>query len=609
VITLVADPADPAGSVKVKKVHILELGDIPGLLYFTLTERSLSVSADSITFASGGESRSFDIVSDGQWVVTGASGGALPSWITVSSASGNGNGTLTVTAAANGSVSARTGVIEIYDGCTVCGPGAPLLGAISLIQNSSAPALSVSSSSLSFDAEGETQDLTVTSNASWTSSSSETWLSVSPTSGSGNATVAVTASANTGSSSRTGTITFGGTGVADLIVTVTQDGAASLSVSSSSLSFETSGGSRTFTVTSANTSWTVGSSETWLSVSPTSGSGVTAVTATATATANTGYARTATLTVGNGSLRAVISVSQAAAPPSLSVSSASLHFATGGSTEEVFVTANRDWTAAASSPWLSLVPIGDSLLTVTASPNTGYARTDSIVVTADGLTRYIAITQDAAQQIIAEPTPPVDNRGEIEIAFEIPVNEEFGVTFTVTLPAGFLLDREATSLASGLQSSYRLSITPGSKGGWLFEITPASSLRSAGETVYREVVNIVYTTPETVKPGNYEVTLQNIDLSLTSGEKVIHQNEIKVPVAISVPSGLTSVDGSTVWYVNGILTVNTPQSERIEVYSVSGQRLYVVRKEAGKATFDLNSLPRGVLIVHGGSGWVKKIVK
>jgi hypothetical protein len=231
------------------------------------------------------------------------------------------------------------------------------------------------------------------------------------------------------------------------------------------------------------------------------------------------------------------------------------------------------------------------------------------VVTAGGLTRYIVVAQDAAQQIIAEPTPPVDNRGEIEIALEIPISEEFSITFTVTLPAGFHLDREATSLVSGLRSSYRMSITPNGRGGWLFEITPASSLRSAGETVYREVVHIVYTTSETVKPGSYEVALQNIDLSLTSGEKVIHQDEIKVPVTISNPSGLTSVDGSTVWYVNGILTVNTPQSEQIEVYSVSGQRLYVARKEAGKSTFDLNGLPRGVLIVHGGSGWVRKIVR
>jgi hypothetical protein len=160
-----------------------------------------------------------------------------------------------------------------------------------------------------------------------------------------------------------------------------------------------------------------------------------------------------------------------------------------------------------------------------------------------------------------------------------------------------------------LLSGYRLSITPDSHGGWVFEITPSSSLRIAGETVYREIVDIVYTTSETVKPGSYEVTLQDIDLSFASAETVIHQDEIKVPVSISAPSGLTSVEALTVWYVNGILTVHTPKAERIEIYSVSGQRLYVARKEAGKATFDLNGLPRGVLIVRGGSGWVRKIVR
>jgi hypothetical protein len=58
----------------------------------------------------------------------------------------------------------------------------------------------------------------------------------------------------------------------------------------------------------------------------------------------------------------------------------------------------------------------------------------------------------------------------------------------------------------------------------------------------------------------------------------------------------------------GVLSVNTPVSEQVEVYSVSGQLLYKAQKAVGEATFNLNHLPKGVLIVKGSTGWVRKIV-
>jgi hypothetical protein len=62
-------------------------------------------------------------------------------------------------------------------------------------------------------------------------------------------------------------------------------------------------------------------------------------------------------------------------------------------------------------------------------------------------------------------------------------------------------------------------------------------------------------------------------------------------------------------YANGVLSVNTPQAEQVDVYSLDGQLLCRALKVAGQATFDLRHLPRGILIVRGSSGWVKKIAK
>jgi hypothetical protein len=54
--------------------------------------------------------------------------------------------------------------------------------------------------------------------------------------------------------------------------------------------------------------------------------------------------------------------------------------------------------------------------------------------------------------------------------------------------------------------------------------------------------------------------------------------------------------------------VNTPVAERITVYSLGGAVMYRAQKAAGEATFDLRSLPRGVFIAKGSSGWTKKAI-
>jgi hypothetical protein len=60
---------------------------------------------------------------------------------------------------------------------------------------------------------------------------------------------------------------------------------------------------------------------------------------------------------------------------------------------------------------------------------------------------------------------------------------------------------------------------------------------------------------------------------------------------------------------SGRLHVNTPVAETVSVYSVSGSKLFQVDKGAGAATFDAGSLPRGILIVRGGSGWAGKVIR
>jgi hypothetical protein len=76
---------------------------------------------------------------------------------------------------------------------------------------------------------------------------------------------------------------------------------------------------------------------------------------------------------------------------------------------------------------------------------------------------------------------------------------------------------------------------------------------------------------------------------------------------VEPPSGVGIVETAKVTYsTEGLLSVNTPISEPIEVYSAGGLLLYKAHKAAGEAVFDLKGLSGGVLIVKG-LGWTKKI--
>jgi hypothetical protein len=300
--------------------------------------------------------------------------------------------------------------------------------------------------------------------------------------------------------------------------------------------------------------------------------------------------------------------------PELTVPAEEIAFAFGGGQDSVIVVANMGWTVVTGgSPWLTVTPasggFGNDTIRLTAVANTDtLVRRDTLVFAGGGITRRVAVVQEGLPHISAEPSEAEGDSGTIDISLNIPVNETFTVTFTVSLPAGFLLNPEATSLAAELLSRFELDITPNATGGWSFSIRPKVSTLSATETVYRQVVQIAFTMDKTVEAGEHEVKISNVDLRLNSGQ-TIHQDEITVPVTVTNPVGNAAVESTEIVYAGGHLSVNTSVAERITVYAISGAVVYRAQKLPGSATLDLGDLPRGVLIVRGDSGWVKKIVR
>jgi len=58
---------------------------------------------------------------------------------------------------------------------------------------------------------------------------------------------------------------------------------------------------------------------------------------------------------------------------------------------------------------------------------------------------------------------------------------------------------------------------------------------------------------------------------------------------------------------NGVLYVQTPASETIELFSIIGQSLLRLQKQEGKESFEIQHLKNAMIIIRGSSGWTKKL--
>jgi hypothetical protein len=211
------------------------------------------------------------------------------------------------------------------------------------------------------------------------------------------------------------------------------------------------------------------------------------------------------------------------------------------------------------------------------------------------------------QGILASPSLILGERGSFEVSLGVPTDGQFTASFTVQLPAGFDLNQGNTALVEELLNNYQLVITPKGNGNWLFEIEPKMQ-RSSSAGLYREVVHVAYTVDKSVTDGQYELKINNLNLQLNDGT-VIREDEITIAVTFDSVVGNAIIEAANVFCSNGILSVNTPTAEQIDVYSLNGALIYQAQKGVGKATFNLNHLSKGVLIVKGSTGWMRKVVK
>ena len=308
-LTVTAAPVPPA------------IGASPTNLTFAATQGGVNPANQTLTISNTGGGTLTWSVSDNA------------AWLTASLISGTGNGMVALTVA-TGSLTAGS-----YTGTvTIAATGATSVTIPVTFAVAAPPAIGMSPSSLSFTAQqgggspvAQTLNISNTGGGtlSWSASPDTTWLAASPSSATGNGTVSIRVTTGTlTAGSYTGTITLSATGASNrtVPVTFTVTAAPIINLNLTSLTYAATQGASnpanqtvTLTMTGGATNWTVSDNASWLSVTPTSGSGNSTVTSNVNTAGLAAGTYTGTITVSaTGALSKTVTVTLTISAPTTS---------------------------------------------------------------------------------------------------------------------------------------------------------------------------------------------------------------------------------------------------------------------------------------------------
>ncbi|MDR0614125.1 MAG: cadherin-like beta sandwich domain-containing protein [Dysgonamonadaceae bacterium] len=154
-----------------------------------------------------------------------------------------------------------------------------------------------------------------------------------------------------------------------------------------------------------------------------------------------------------------------------------------------------------------------------------------------------------------------------------------------------------------------LSVTPGGELSPAFHPDTANySVTVPGEQEYIFIVALP-SHEEAEVNGNKEHDLNSdstFTVTVTAEDDT--KKEYHIKVTRDSGSGIAPLFAQSVQVYGDsrALHVISPAAEKVGIYSVGGKLLYSLDKPAGKAS--VSGLPKGVLVIKGSSGWVKKAV-
>ena len=281
---------------------------------------------------------------------------------------------------------------------------------ISIFQSGATPTLLVSPANQNVSAPAGTTYFTVASNSAWTVVSNQTWCTVTP-SGSGNGSITANFTENTTGVQRIAALTVTVSGLAPIVVTVTQGLAtATLAVSPTNQNVAAQAGNTNFMVTS-NSAWTTSSDQVWCTVTP-SGNGNGTI--TANYSENILLApRTANITVAVAGINpVVVTVTQQGGVAFVLANPANQEVAYPAGTTNFTISSNSDWTAISDAGWCAATPSGSGNGTLFANyaENVFAAvRVAYITISVTGISPVVVTVTQQGPVAVLSITPMVQN--------------------------------------------------------------------------------------------------------------------------------------------------------------------------------------------------------
>jgi len=392
-------------------------GTTPGPVWHFTTEADnqsyLNVTPDQFLLGyPAGSSENFSITSNVNWTISD-----IPSWLSITPGSGSGNETILATAntANPSSIDIRTVDIRVI--------GNNVPEEIVTINQDISPPSQVSYISPANGATGISFDPTLT----WSESEgaityevyfgtdatpdggeyigSQTGLSYEPPTLAENTTYYWKIDAVNSSGTTTGPTWH---------FTTTAGTQPNLSVSPSYLALDAEAGSYgSFTITS-NVGWNITGIPSWLTVTPSSGTGNWPVLVTADTENTAAESRSGIITVSGGGLSEDVNIEQAGSDPFLDLSTTEVTLTSGnGASISVDVYSNINWIAVDNEDWISVDPESGSdngtIVISTSSENTtGAIRTGSVSVSGANKARSLTVHQEF---VVSAPGTSINDTG------------------------------------------------------------------------------------------------------------------------------------------------------------------------------------------------------
>ena len=340
----------------------------------------ITISPKDLTFGCNGGEQAVDITANFEYEVA-----ERASWLTVEQTDEG----LLVVVDANKNTSERSAFISItnsqYD----------INKSIEVYQEAWVPKIELAQQSIEVEFEPAEYEVAVTSPYSWEAIAKNDWIVVESETGiAGEEKLKFTTLRNEEEKERKGTITLKNTDynlVTELYITQKAFVPDEMIIEPESLAFTFEGGTQDVAIT-ANFEYEFSTEADWLTIEK-SESGI-----KVTAKVNTNFEeRTAEITISKEKygVSKVISVTQGAFVPAITIELEPLAFTSEGGTQEVAITANFEYAYSANTDWLTIEK-SESGIKVTAKVNTNFEeRTAEITISSEkyGIAKTIAVTQ------------------------------------------------------------------------------------------------------------------------------------------------------------------------------------------------------------------------